>query len=494
MKKRMKDASLLGVYILLGTLFFAMINYLGIRHYQRWDLTKSKVYSLTDQTQTILDELTADVQIYIFFEPINPLYDNVDELMKRYRAATEKVKVEFLDAEKNLLRARELVDRYGISEPNVIIIASGDKKKFIYQSDLAEMDYSGMQMGQRPTVQAFKGEEAITSAILNVTEADQLTVGFLIGHGEKGVDDYSGMGLSNLKTFLEKENYQVKTIAILGQEKVDEEVDMVVIPGPRAAFMEQEIGVLRDYLESGGHLLTLVDPVFTQSGVGIVRLGIEPLLLEYGIRIREDVILDPSKALPFVGAETIFIDQYRSHEITDKMTDIPCIFPLMRGVDSASPSKEVDVTILMTTSNEGWGESDLELLITKGQAEPGANDSKGPVSVAVAAEPEKSENLPIDDDSETISPEEGLKIVVIGDSEFVSNDHLENLGNRTLAVNTIHWLGEKATRISIPPKKPEQTHLRLNRQQMSTILLLTVLLLPALGIILGIFMWRMRRR
>lgn len=508
MKRKFKDAGSLTLFVFLGLVLALMVNYLGIRHYKRWDLTKSKIYSLTDQTLNVLKGLEKDVELYVLFSPMDAMYDQVNELMGRYRAASDRLKVEFLDPERSLVRAKELVEKYGISESNVIVVTAGESKKFIYQSDLAEMDYSGIQMGRPPTIKAFKGEEAITSAILSVTEELRMTIGFLTGHGEKGVDDYSGRGVSQLKAQLEKENYQVKTITLLGKESVEEEISVLVIAEPRTAFMSQEIDVLRGYLEEGGRLLILSDPVFSQSGAEIITLGFEPLLLEYGVKFQEEIVLDTGRMLPFVGAETIFVDTYRAHPITDKMQKVPVIFPLMRGVKTVSTAKNLKKTVLMTTTEEGWGETNLELLLSKGQAEMDEKDQQGPITLAVAVEAEEKEGSaePWEENEEagsnteqeaSLSEEESgdrVRIVAVGDSDFMTNDHVTNLGNATFAVNLFHWLSERETLISIPPKTPEQAQLRLNQQQLNRIFIIVGLVMPALGILLGIIVWRVRRK
>jgi len=498
-KSSIKKTGTFTLTLLFSLLLVMMVNYLSIRHYKRWDLTREKVYSLTDQSTTILKELSSDVTIYVLFDPLDPLYDQLNELMTRYRAASDRISVDMLDPEKDLIKVKDVAEKYGINQQNLLVITSGDRKKFVYKNDLAEMDYSGMQYGQPPTVKAFQGEEAVTSAILSVTDVNQVTVAFLAGHGEKGIEDYTGAGLSSLKDQLEKENYLTKTIALLGQDKVEDDVDVLVIAGPRTRMLDPEMELIRSFLARGGRLLVLADPVFPQRGDDLVPLGLEPLLLEYGVKLLSSVVLDTGRMLPFVGPEAIYVDSYRSHPITDKMQKIPCIFPVMRAIQTVTPSQNVDVSVLMTTTDQGWGETNIGDLLKTGQAEQDKNDDPGPITLGVAISPTKNtEQTPgMEEESKDVAeaPESpDVRIVVIGDSDFMSNDQVPNLGNINFAVNTIHWLSERESLISIPSKRPEQAHIQISRSQIRTIVLIVVLALPLLGIIIGVVVWRSRRK
>src|SRR4030095_13025 len=114
---------------------------------------------------------------------------------------------------------------------------------------------AGMGMGA-PTVKAFKGEEAFTSAILSVTENRQPKVYFTKGHGEAAPDSAErGRGYAEPTRLRERDTRTVGTWDSLGKADLPSDADVVVVAGPRTAFLEPEAGALQKHLSAGGHVL-----------------------------------------------------------------------------------------------------------------------------------------------------------------------------------------------------------------------------------------------
>src|SRR5262249_6892062 len=145
--------------------------------------------SLSDTTKKILDGLKQPVQVTVFMTSSSSrLLPEIKELLSRYQARSPKIEVEYLDPRRNPARAEALVREAGVKE-NTVVFKSGDRRKYVEEDKIADFDFAGMGMGGgAPTVKAFKGEEAFTSAILSVTEARQPKVYFTKGHGEAAID------------------------------------------------------------------------------------------------------------------------------------------------------------------------------------------------------------------------------------------------------------------------------------------------------------------
>ena len=112
----------------LVALLLVGVNYLGARHWSRGDWTKTKLFSLSQTTRKVLGGLTKPVQVTVFMTRASRLYQPISELLNRYRAASPKIEVEFLDPERNPLRAEALVKQFGIRQ-NTVVFRSGDRKK-----------------------------------------------------------------------------------------------------------------------------------------------------------------------------------------------------------------------------------------------------------------------------------------------------------------------------------------------------------------------------
>jgi ABC-type uncharacterized transport system involved in gliding motility auxiliary subunit len=447
--------------------------------------------------------------------PQEQLYSSVRELMDRYEARSSKIKVREVDPDKNLAEAQSIVDEYQISQINVVVFDSDAGRKVVQTADLAEMDYSGMQYGQGPEMTGFKGEQAFTSAILEVTQTRQPKVLFTTGHGEMGLSDPSTRGLAIAQSILQDDNVIVEEWPTLGKAEVPADADLVVIAGPSSNFVEPELLMLRSHLDNGGHMLVALDPVLRDDG-GLVEAGLESLLGDFGAEVGNNIVVDPANPLPFFGAETIFVNSYGVHPITRPLSEaqLPVIIPLARSVVAADVDG-LTVTELFKTTSEGWGESNLREL---DKVEKQEDDLEGPVSLGVAIESsspstsDDADDLQFDeeggpagsveglDEGEDESPgfpadiAEGLRLVVIGDADFLSNGQLQNAPNEALFSNTMNWLVERDSLVAIPPKKPEQVRLSLTKSQLTRLTWLVLGVLPGIVVATGVSIYFRRRR
>jgi ABC-type uncharacterized transport system involved in gliding motility auxiliary subunit len=472
------------VAILLAAALLVGINYLSARHWARADWTKTKIYSISETTKKILAGLKQPVRVTVFMGAGARLEQPVRELLTRYQALSPKIEVEYLDPKRNPARAESLVREYGVRQ-NTVVFRSGDRKKYVEEDKIADFDFGNPATGGGGGIKAFKGEEAFTSAILAVTESRQPHVYFSKGHGEAALDSSErGRGFADAKQLLERDNMIVGTWDALGKDALPADADVLVVAGPRTAFLEPEAGALEKRLSEGGHVLLMLDPVFPDPGAPAADLGFKALLDRYGLRLGDDLVVDPANALPLVGAETVLANRYGSSPIVRSLSSegLPVIFPLVRSVTKAEkPPEGLAETMLVETSPDGWGETNLKNLDAGIQKDPG--DTPGPVSLAVA----------VSAADEKKADAKAPRLVVIGNSRFATNGALSNGANGILFGNVMHWLAGSEKQVGIPPKTPEQASLSLTDAQVRRIGIICVFGLPGLAVLLGIWVWYRRR-
>ncbi len=532
-RNRWIAGSTLGAGVALVLALFVMVNYLALRHYKRFDWTRDKIYSLSEKSLAVVRGVDREVDLVAVLAPDSPIYGPVTELLSSYAAANPKLRKREVDPAKNLIEAQRLVERYAIDRDNVVIVASGDDRRVIGEFELAEYDYSGTQFGQPPTMSEFKGEQLITSAILALIEAEKPRVLFTTGHGEAALERGSLRSLSQARDLLGGDNFEIETWSPLGKNAVPEGTDLVVIAGPTTNFLPPELEVLSAYLDAGGRLLVLLDPVFAEGSSRPVDLGLGDWLRGYGVEIRADVVVDPSSELPFFGPETIFTDAYGSHPIVEALDQrrTRVLMPLARSVSrSGDVPAGVEVAELVKTSDAGWGETDLEAL---DQVAPGEGDVEGPVTLAVAVsfrpsasaadegdgnetataesagegaeEAEEGEGEEAGEDAE--GGEDGdaagdaagdgapeARLVVFGDFDFASDAQIANGDNAVLLLNALNWLVKREELIDIEARKPEQTTLAMSTGELQQVYLLVLGILPGLAIAFGVWVYLRRRR
>jgi len=472
------------VGIVLAAAVLVGVNYLASRHWKRFDWTGAQVYALSETTKKTLDGLKTPVQVTVFMTPRSRLSTEVKELLSRYQARSPKIEVEYLDPERNPARG-EVFARESGAKVGTVAFRSGDRRKYVEEDKLADFDYTGAGMGGAPSVKAFKGEEAFTSAILSVTESRQPKIVFSKGHDEQPLDSAErGRGYAEVKQLLERDNMTVATWDSLGKGGLPADADVVVVAGPRLAFLAPEAEALEKYLAGGGRVLLLLDPVLPGPGAPPPDLGLKGVLDKYGIQATDDIVIDPANALAQMGAEVVLADRYGNHPIVRSIAaaKLPVIFQLARSVTKAEKTPEgVAEAMLVETSPDGWGETNLKQLDVGIKKDPG--DTPGPVSLAVAVGPA---------DEKKPDPK-APRAVFIGSSRFVTNGAIGNGANGIFFANAIHWLAGSEKQIGIPPKSVAQSSLALTETQVIRIGWAAIVGLPAFAVLVGIWVWYRRR-
>lgn len=523
-RRRLIRTGTLSAGVLLIAALLALVNYFGWKYHKRFDWTASRLYSLSETTQNVLAGLDRDVEAAVFITPQDQqVYEPAQELLSRYEAASPRFKVRWIDPARNPVEAEQLARQYGVERAGIVLV-SGSDRRVIDSAELAEFDFSSMQFGGEPQMTGFKGEQVITGALVQFSEGTKPKILFTTGHGEASLDDQEARGLSSVPEILGRDNFDLEEWASLGKAAVPAGTSLVVIAGPKASFVQPELDALSSYLANGGRILVLADPVLGQAvNSGLVQTNLGPWLAGYGVRLGEDIVVDPSSALPGFGPETIFAKEFGDHPVTRPLqqTNLPVLLTLAR---SASPADQVppayQAASLLRTTAEGWGETGLADL---GKVERDGADLAGPVSLAVVVTPrgegsgggpggpglEGLEGLegdlppaagqnqaPPEPGTAPAAPAEkkGLRLVVFGDSDFATNQLLRaNVGNGVLLGNILNWMVEREALVGIPPKKNEQTKLTLTGDQLLSMWLLTFLL-PVLGAVAGGVVYFRRRR
>jgi hypothetical protein len=487
----------LAISVALGLGILILVNFIGSRRYARFDWTTTGRYSLSEKTVNVLKELKTPVQVTVFMTAGTPLYPEVDELLKRYKAKTAMLTVETLDPTRNPVRAKTFVEETGLRNLAVVFRA-GDKKKIVTEDRIVEYDYSRARMGGEPSVKSFRGEQEFTSALLSVTQAKAPKVVFTSGHGERKFDAArSREGFSEVAESLKADNCTVEEWPTLGAAAVPEGADLVVVAGPRTPFTEPERDVLKKYLDAGGRVLFFLDVEFPPGASSTLSdFGLGPLLTSLGLTLDGDVVVDPKNTLPMMGAETVFAKSFRSHPVTKLLAGMPVVFPLARSVSvSQAPLPGWKATPLAETSPDGWGETNLKDLEKTGLPKKDDKDVKGPVSLAAAVEADDgSKAAPGDGTKPGEAAKRKARVVVFGDADWASNAGIANAANRLLLSSAVNWALERESLVAIPPKSADQVAVTLTRRDVGQVAFVVLLLLPLAAVAMGVAIWFRRRK
>src|SRR5256885_14094676 len=272
------------VQIVLVLFLAAMVNSYAFKHYVRWDFSRDQKYALSDKTKRFLDSLKGKMRITVFFSPNTPITSDVQNLLTEYQyAGKDKIDVEQIDPERNLSRAKELFDKYKVvTDESLLVLDYEGRNKTVKASEMADIDQSGMALGEGPRVAAFKGEQAITSAMIDLVEGKKKTLGYVLGHKEPPLTE--GGTISVLKTFIENENIQFKELNLLDLDAIPEEVKTVMIIGPQYDFSDREMKLLRNFWDKQGRILLLLDPAAKTP-------KLDAFVSQLGVKVNDDRLM-----------------------------------------------------------------------------------------------------------------------------------------------------------------------------------------------------------
>src|SRR5215467_12147485 len=119
----------LNLVVQLILIFFLVsaVNWIGFRHYKRWDVSREQKYALSDKTKRFLDALKGKMRITVFFPPSSPITTDVQNLLTEYQYAGKgKIDIEHIDPERNLSRAKELFDKYKVVTDESLLVLDYD--------------------------------------------------------------------------------------------------------------------------------------------------------------------------------------------------------------------------------------------------------------------------------------------------------------------------------------------------------------------------------
>jgi len=462
--------SIVSILVFAGIL--VAVNYLAARQNKRWDLTSNQVYSLSDQTIKILQTLDAPVKFTVFDRETS--MDVHRDRLDAYTYQSPKVTAEYIDPEKNPLRAKAAE----ITALGTVIVEYKDRTERVTTVD----------------------EQNLTNALIKAVTGETRKVYFTQGHGEKDTASSDRTGYSAIAQALGTDNYGVERLLLAQTREVPADATVLVVAGPQTDFLQPEIEAMGKYLARGGKVLAMIDPPGGPGTPGTPLL--DAFFRDWGFNIGADIVVDASGIGQLLGtdASVPVAGNYPPHPITTNF-QLMTAYPLARSVDAVEGGVNGRTPqSLVQTSAQSWAEADLAALSTgDGRVELNADkgDRPGPISLGAAVsapatdapEPEKKPDAPAGE--EPRKPES--RVVVLGDSDFPTNSVLGVQGNRDFFLNTVNWLAQQENLIAIRPREPEDRRLTLTADAQSRIFMLSVFLLPGLVFAAGIYSWYGRR-
>jgi ABC-2 type transport system permease protein len=418
---------------------------------------------------TMLKGLSEEVTIYGLFKP-GQEPSNIVEVLNRYKDASTKIKLQYLDIDKNPAFAKKYdTTGKGIMPSSLVVVAQkSGRSKVIPYADLYDVTYD--QNTGEPRVQGVSIEQQVTGALMYLASGRATELYELTGHGE---DSISALGVED---DVRKENYDLKTLNLLTSKDVPGDADLLLVSSPKADIQASEAQAIKAFLEKGGNAVFMLD-------IGNkANPNIEGVINLYGVRTVAGIVMEGSADKAVGGNPVLLLPDYADHPILKSIKDqkYPITMPVSQGLLPSPVSKGgLDVKPLLSTSKDSWIRMDLN---DNSQTRI-ASDKTGPWVLAYAVEARK------DDPAAKTT-----RLVLTGSSIFIDpRNPVMSPGNKEFFMNALGWAQNRNDTLSLRPKSLFKLPVSQNGLQAIVSIALIAIVVPFGILIAGLVIWLKRR-
>ena len=474
------------VQLVLILFLAAMVNSLAFKHYKRWDLSRDQKYALSDKTKRFLEALKGKMRITVFFSPSTPITSDVQNLLTEYQYAGKgKVDLEQIDPERSLSRAKELFDKYKVvTDESLLVLDYDGRNKTVKASEMADVDQSGTAFGEGPRVAAFKGEQAITSAMIDLVEGKKKTLGYVTGHKEPALSAPTSP-ITLLKQFIENENIKFQELNLLDQSAIPADVNAVMIVGPQYDFSEREMQVLRDFWDKQGRILVLVDPAANTP-------RLRAFLDELGVKVNDDRLM----VFLRTGIQELALTRdVQAHflgdsPITKRLADVRAIFVGGTASLTLDPNRGRPVNIqlqpLIQAEKGYFAETDYNSDNQPKLQEDAKKAGDVPLTIAASAEKGGSADARVQVNSS--------RLIAVSNATFVQDSAImQDQAALDFVSGAVNWLLSREQMIGIAPKIPKPLTFNIDPEGLRQLRWILLILMPLIPAVIGTVVWWQRR-
>ncbi|HUH02446.1 MAG TPA: Gldg family protein, partial [Kofleriaceae bacterium] len=448
----------------------------------RWDLSAERVNTLEATTRRALAQVETPVRLLVIRPgeaEFAPVWAEVDTVLDRMIDAQPRLSRQDVDPTLQADRMRALAVELGIAPKDLkdygaVVVQAGTRTRIVDLIEVAELDHDALGHGR---MRAFRGEQAIASAIADATRRDRPILCATSGHGElpvragDGASDWSG-----LATHLDREGVEVEDVGVVSAG-VPAYCRVLAVVGPTFPLSPDEALAVDRYLRDGGRLLLALGT----GGDGPEPLppsGLELVVDGFGVTFPRAIAVDrgPEVALGDLIDSFRVVETYGAHPITSAFAGRRVtVWQRPRALLVGTGEGGAQALALVSTSPAGWGETELPVPMTTRADE---SDLPGPVAIAAAAW------------------RGDARLVVLGSEQALYSELAARGigGNQTLASSAVLWLAGADARIDVGDKTPEQLRLVMTSGQRSMTFVACVLVIPLAFALVGGLVWRRRRR
>ncbi|HNO32247.1 MAG TPA: GldG family protein, partial [Anaerolineales bacterium] len=191
-----------------------------------WDMTQDQSNTLAPETLQVLATLPDKVTATAFYTANSDSVSAEDLLKKFKNNSNGKFDYTFVNPDLDPIAAREA----GVTGDGKILLQMGDVKE----------------------ISSFASESELVKTMVRLISPEARAIYFLQGHGEVSLESGNDISYSVVKSTLEAKNYTVDTLNLLNTRQIPEDAKAIVIVGPQKPVSEDEVNLLKTYVDNGG--------------------------------------------------------------------------------------------------------------------------------------------------------------------------------------------------------------------------------------------------
>lgn len=443
------------IFLLLFISIIGMLAWITNFYSYQFDLTANKRHSLSSSSVELLNVLDKSVTVHAYTTD-DVTKQAIREIIERYQRIKPDFNLRLLNPDIDITEAQQ--DGIVMNKPFAFVVHYNGRMEAINSLS----------------------EQAITNALLRLNRRDNQQVIFLSGHGERDINGTDKRAYATLQQQLKDMGFNIERLNLL-EKRLPETAKLVVIAAPSNPYLEGEVDQLETFISNGGNLLWLADPGELQ--------GLEKLATSLGLQLQDGVIVDNNtdlrKTLNIQHPAIIPVTEYFPHIITNTIR-YNTLFPLARGISPLSNDNTVNnwqAEALFSSFGQSWTETGG--LTEEMVFDSSSGDVAGPITIAVALH----RQLQTEGNSQAGSQ----RIVVVGDSDFLSDTYIGAGANLNLGLNIFNWLIGDDDFIAVEVKPSADTKLELDDLQLMIIGFGFFLIIPLGLLVTGFRIWYKRK-
>lgn len=432
------------------------------------DMTAQKLYSITKDTEKILDGLKEDITIYVLAKK-----DSQDETLlktlERYQDYSKHIKVEYKDPAVSPSFYKEYTDTALTS--NSLIVVGENRSKVIDYNNIyeTEIDYTTYQQN----VTGYDGEGQITSALSYVTSESASVMYQITGHDEYGLS-------GTFADALTKQNIELKSLNLLENDAVPEDASCIFLLAPAKDYSEDDVKKIEEYLQKGGKAVIAANYVEEELS------NFEKILEAYDVTIEPGIVVEGNTSNYYQSPYYLF-PEIGSDAVTANAADGYIFAPFCQGLnypeteEGEENSSGIIYTPLLTTSTDSFAKKDVT---TADDYSKGEKDTDGPFAVGLHV----SKALEEEGKSTELYVFGGMNLFTDNASQQVYGNNLKLF----TGITSQYTQGEPES--VIPVKSYTVSQLTVNQTVVTAGMLILLIVIPLGLLAAGIIIWMRRRK